>query len=102
LLIGVNFLYHHCKKQFYEIGKRSGIPFYLFERGHPCFSQECVLDIQGYYLFTEEEFSNFHLELTGFLTEEEIKECLKIITFDNPDLPEEIYKALRDLLVKSL
>jgi len=61
-----------------------------------------VLDIKGYYIFTEEEFFDFNLELTGFLKEEEIKECLRVITFDNPDLSEEIYKTLRDLLVKLL
>jgi len=99
---GLIFFTTTTQKQFYEIGKRSKIPFYFFKKGHSCFSQECVLDIKGYYIFTEEEFFDFNPELTGFLKEEEIKECLRVITFDNPDLPEEIYKTLRDLLVKLL
>ena len=99
---GLIFFTTTTQKQFYEIGKRSKIPFYFFKKRHSCFSQECVLDIKGYYIFTEEEFFDFNPELTGFLKEEEIKECLRVITFDNPDLPEEIYKTLRDLLVKLL
>ncbi len=86
--------------EYYSKGKRKTIPHYPFPEGHPCFRKACVLDVEVVYLVSKEEVEGWRgeIEVKGRLTKKEFKECLRVITYNNPHLDRLTFEYLRKLL----
>ncbi len=85
---------------YYREGSRKSVPYHLFPEKHPCFTKECVLDVQVAYLIPESEIEKLksRVEIKGRLSVEEFKQCLRAITYTDLYLDRVVYNYLRNLL----